>query len=307
MTSCQGPRPTAPAALVRARPSRMHQVQLIDLAVSGTVGFVTPTIRSPLAEDAPPFLGLVAHPVRWRLLRELVGSDRSVRELTELVGERQSLVSYHLTQLRNGGLVRSRRSSADGRDSYYTVDLARCGEQLQAAGGALHPALWFVPPPSPSRSPRPSRRRPQLLFLCTGNSARSQMAEALVERASGGSVEAASAGSNPKPLHPLAVRAMEQRGIDIGANRTKHLDELRSRRFDVVITLCDRVREVCPEFPGHPDLVHWSMPDPSLAGPGGRTTLRAFQRTADELERRIGFLLQLLDNPSTRRPAHAAR
>ena len=100
--------------------------------------------------DPPRFLRLVAHPVRWRLLRELVHSDRAVWELTQLLGERQSLVSYHLGQLRTGGLVRARRSSADGRDSYYAVDLASCGEQLQRAGGALHPALWLVPrPPTP--------------------------------------------------------------------------------------------------------------------------------------------------------------
>jgi protein-tyrosine-phosphatase len=127
------------------------------------------------------------------------------------------------------------------------------------------------------------------------------MAEALLERMSQGTITAASAGSNPKPLHPLAVRVMQKRGIDISANRTKHLDEFRSQRFDVVITLCDRVREVCPEFPSHPDLVHWSVPDPALEG------LPAFERTARELETRIGFLLHQFDKPSTRRSTHAER
>ncbi|MGZ4758231.1 MAG: ArsR family transcriptional regulator, partial [Acidimicrobiales bacterium] len=96
-------------------------------------------------------------------------------------------------------------------------------------------------------------------------------------------------------------------GIDISTNRTKHLDEFLSQRFDAVITLCDRVREVCPEFPSHPDLVHWSVPDPALGDPSGRVTLRAFERTADELEVRIGFLLHTLDKPSTRRSTHAER
>lgn len=265
------------------------------------------TVRQRPAEDAPPFLGLVAHPVRWRLLRELVHSDRAVWELTQLLGERQSLVSYHLTQLRNGGLVHARRSSADGRDSYYAVDLTRCGEQLQDAGGALHPALRLVPEPPTPRSPGRSRRKPRILFLCTGNSARSQIAEALLVQMSEGTVEAASAGSHPKRLHPHAVRVMEKRGIDISANRTKHLDEFVSQRFDVVITLCDRVREVCPEFPSHPDLVHWSVPDPALEGPNGRVSLSAFERTADELEARIGFLLHTLEAPPTRRSTHAER
>ena len=83
---------------------------------------------------------------------------------------------------------------------------------------------------------------------------------------SAGTIDAASAGSHPKPLHPNAVRVLKKRGIDISANRTKHLDQFVSQRFDIVITLCDRVREVCPEFPSHPQLVHWSMPDPAADG-----------------------------------------
>ncbi len=255
--------------------------------------------------ELPEFVRLVAHPVRWRLLQALAASDRAVWELTRLVDEPQSLVSYHLRQLRDGGLVMARRSSADGRDSYHTLDLARCQEELEAAGGALHPGLRLVP-----RSPVPTRRssrRLRVLFLCTGNSARSQIAEALLEHLSAGATEAASAGSHPKPLHPNAVRAMHKRGIDISGNRTKHLDELVAQRFDVVITLCDRVREVCPEFPSHPALVHWSVPDPALEGPNDRATLPAFEHLVIELETRIGFLLRLLEEPPTRRSTHATR
>jgi ArsR family transcriptional regulator, arsenate/arsenite/antimonite-responsive transcriptional repressor / arsenate reductase (thioredoxin) len=259
-------------------------------------------------ERPPAFVQLVAHPVRWQLLHELAGSDRRVRELTGLVDEPQSLVSYHLAQLRAGGLVRARRSSADGRDSYYTIDLTSCGEQLQAVGGALHPALWLVPaPPAARRVPAPPSRRQRVLFLCTGNSARSQIAEALLSSMSDGTIEAASAGSNPKPLHPNAVRVMARRGIDISANRTKHLDELVSQRFDVVITLCDKVREVCPELPSHPRHVHWSIADPALEGPTARASYSAFERTAQELETRIRFLLEVLDRSPTRRSTHAER
>jgi protein-tyrosine-phosphatase len=84
---------------------------------------------------------------------------------------------------------------------------------------------------------------------------------------------------------------MRERGIDISARRSKHLSEFAGRRFDFVITLCDRVREVCPEFPGMPQTIHWSIPDPAREG-----TLAAFERTAAELETRIGFL-----NEATRR------
>ena len=229
-------------------------------------------------------------------------------ELTRLVDEPQNLVSYHLRRLRDGGLVSARRSSADGRDRYYAIDLARCQSELQAAGGALHPGLVArcPTPPGPARRRR-SGRRQRVLFLCTGNSARSQIAEALLEHLSAGAIDAASAGSHPKPLHPNAVRVMRKRGIDISGNRTKHLDEFVAQRFDVVITLCDRVREVCPEFPSHPRLVHWSIPDPALEGPTNRASYPAFERTAAELETRIRFLLHLLTEPATRRSTHAER
>ena len=135
-----------------------------------------------------------------------------------------------------------RRSSADGRDTYYVLDLVRCDELLQSAGASLHPGLA-----STARKHR--QVRAHVLFLCTGNSARSQIAEALCERLSGGAVSAVSAGSHPKPVDPNAVRVMDERGIDLNGARSKHLSEFSDRRFDYVISLCDRVREVCPEFP----------------------------------------------------------
>src|SRR6185369_8350629 len=110
------------------------------------------------------------------------------------------------------------------------------------------------------------RLRPRLLFLCTGNSARSQIAEALVELRSMGTVEARSAGSHPKPLHPNAVRVMAERGVDIAGRRTKSLTRFARTRFDRVITLCDKVREICPQFPGAPTAAHWSIADPAAAG-----------------------------------------
>jgi protein-tyrosine-phosphatase len=187
-----------------------------------------------------------------------------------------------------------RRSAADGRDSYYVLDLVRCGALLSSAGVALHPGLAQTP--RARRERRTARAR--VLFLCTGNSARSQMAEALCEQLSGGAVSAVSAGSHPKPLHPNAVRAMRERGIDIAGRRSKHLGEFGRRRFDHVISLCDRVREVCPEFPGGPDLIHWSIPDPAREPGSDEETLPAFERTAAELCTRIDFLIEAID-PTT--------
>src|SRR4051794_3342910 len=107
-------------------------------------------------ENSPPrFLRLAGHPLRWRLLSELAHSDRRVGELCELADRRQSLVSYHLRQLREGGLVSMRRSAADGRDTYYVIDLARCGELLAGAGGAPPPRPAAAPPPGGGGGPPP--------------------------------------------------------------------------------------------------------------------------------------------------------
>jgi protein-tyrosine-phosphatase len=118
------------------------------------------------------------------------------------------------------------------------------------------------------------------------------MAEALMESLSGATVEAFSAGSHPKPLHSNAIRVMAERGLRIAGRRSKHLDEFTAERFDWVVSLCDRVREVCPEFPGHPELIHWSVPDPARQGATDAETYTAFRRTADELAERIAFLLE---------------
>lgn len=244
-------------------------------------------------EGPPEVLRLAGHPLRWRLLRELAHSDRRVRELRALVGEPQSLVSYHLGQLRQAGLVQAHRSSFDGRQTYYSVDLPRCAESLAGAGGALHPGLRLVV--SPHGRPR-SAAQTSVLFVCTGNSARSQMAEALIGVRAGAGVVAVSAGSDPKPVHPNTVRVMRAYGVDLAGRSSKHLREFRGRRFDYVISLCDRVREVCPPFAGPPETIHWSIPDPSREGDSDTETYPAFERTAAELDTRIGFLLQLIDH-----------
>lgn len=242
---------------------------------------------------APPdSLQLVGHAVRWRLLSELARSDRRVRELVALTGQPQNLVSYHLGRLRAHRLVSAHRSSADGRDAYYSLDLACCQELLAGAGAALHPALRLVPPSLPEQGPRA-----KVLFLCTGNSARSQIAEALLQELTGGRVEAWSAGSHPKPVHENAVHAMRERGIDISGRSSKPISKLAGFRFDYVITLCDRVREVCPEFPGRPGLIHWSMADPAAGGGSVHETYPAFEHTAVELETRIRHLLHAFAEP----------
>lgn len=258
---------------------------------------------STTALSPPAILALVADPHRWRLLAELARSDRRVGELTQLIGKPQNLVSYHLGELRNAGIVTARRSSADRRDVYYRADLARCRDLLADAGSELHPSLRLVPP-SPSLHTSGRGRAQRVLFLCTGNSARSQIAEALLIERSGRTIDVRSAGSHPKALHPNAVRVLAERGIDIAANTTKHLRRFSRMRFDCVITLCDKVREICPELPAAPTTAHWSIADPAATGTDDESTYRAFQQVADELESRVELLRTELAARSTTSPAH---
>ena len=241
----------------------------------------------------PAVVRLLAEPVRWRLMRELASGDQRVRELTAAVRQPQNLVSYHLRQLRGAGLVTARRSSFDGRDTYYRLDLDGCAQALAASVTALHPGL-ALPPATPQAPTAPAAARRRVLFVCTGNTGRSPMAEALLRHQAGPYVEAASAGIRPKPLHPDAVAVMRDRyRIDITDHRPTPVETVAHERFDFVITLCDKAREHCPEFPGHPGLIHWSMPDPAAAE-GDLAGYPAFERTAAELETRIRFLLPVL-------------
>ncbi|WP_436498846.1 metalloregulator ArsR/SmtB family transcription factor [Actinokineospora sp. HUAS TT18] len=234
------------------------------------------------------FVRMAGHPLRWRLLAELADSDRRVRELTERVGEPQNLVSYHLRLLRDSGLVTARRSSFDGRDTYYHLDLDHCAQALTATGSTLHPALGLEPPAL--GAPPPVR----VLFACTGNSARSPMAAALTRHRGGGQVEATSAGSQPKQhVDPNAVRVLrDDYGIDLD-HTPRHLDTVADHRFDYVITLCDKVREVCPDFGDDPRLIHWSIPDPA----GDLDTLT---RLAAEIDTRVRHLLHVFAHKEVR-------
>jgi protein-tyrosine-phosphatase/DNA-binding transcriptional ArsR family regulator len=264
---------------------------------------VRPVVAEPLEPAA--VLALIGHPRRWQLLSELARSDRRVLELVETLGQPQNLVSYHLGCLRAKQVVSMRRSSADRREVYYRLDLERCGDLLSSVGRALHPGLRLVP----AGTVRPGRLRRvvRVLFLCTGNSARSQMAEALLQQLAGTRVAVVSAGSHPSALHPNAVRVMAERGIDLRGRRAKHLSEFQETRFDYVVTLCDRVREVCPDFPGQPEPIHWSIPNPSESGDTDEETYPAFEQVADELSERIRFLLSVMAPDAHAGPALTSR
>lgn len=248
------------------------------------------TMNDPSTLAPPLLLRLGSEPIRWALLQELARSDRLVEELVRAVSKPQNLVSYHLARLRDGNLVTARRSARDGRAVYYRLNIPRCAELLDEAGRSLHPALGSL-----SIAPGASSEAKvwRVLFLCTANSARSQIAEGLLRAAAPPGTVVASAGSRPGILHPLAVSVMRARGIDISRQRSKHITELASAEFDMVVTVCDRVREECPDFHGAPESVHWSVPDP-VGASGDNDGLAPFERAADELSTRVRYLLPLL-------------
>ena len=254
---------------------------------------------------------LLADPVRWQLACELARGDHRVRELVAVTGHPQNLVSYHLRQLRDGGLVTARRSSFDGRDTYYSLNLHGCAVALAGAAASLHPGLapgpltqpglapgaFTQPGLAPGQAGSPARRRRRVLFVCTGNSARSPVAAALLRHRAGTLALAMSAGIRPKPVHPDAVAVLRERyRIDISGHQPTHVETVAVQPFDYVISLCDKAREACPEFDGRPRRVHWSLPDPA-AGEGGLTGKAAFERMATDLDTRIQFLLPVIGTP----------
>jgi arsenate reductase len=125
----------------------------------------------------------------------------------------------------------------------------------------------------------------KVLFLCTGNSARSQMAEALLPLIAGDHFEAASAGTSPAGLNPMTIEIMQELGVDMRQHRSKHVDEFRGHDFDYVITVCDRAKETCPVFPNARNLRHWSFDDPAAAAPENRR--ETFRRVREEIAERI--------------------
>jgi arsenate reductase len=138
----------------------------------------------------------------------------------------------------------------------------------------------------------------RVLFLCVHNSARSQMAEGLLRAHAGDRFEVASAGSAPTQVHPLAVQALHELGIDISSQRSRNVNEFVDQRFDYVITLC--AEEVCPLFPGAARRLHWTLPDPAAVEGSDQERLEAFRRTAADLRARLDEFTAKDDQALTR-------
>lgn len=274
-------------------------------------------LREPapaLSPEVVQFFRVLADEARLRIVRLLVLGDLRSGEIGERLHLPANALAYHLKRLRVAGLVRDRRSSADARDVYYHLDLARLAMRYAEVGLSLHPGIV---PFDNAASPMPrslareetdntpeegvvtplSSRPLRVLFLCTHNSARSQLAEGILRHMGGDHVEAYSAGSEPTRVHPETIALLREMGADPARHTAKSLERYRGESFDYVITVCDRVREICPSFAGDPAQAHWSFPDPlELDDPEQR---RQMMRTiATELQTRIRYLL-LLPHPST--------
>lgn len=154
-----------------------------------------------------------------------------------------------------------------------------------------------------ARPVRPIR----VLFLCTGNSARSQIAEALLGRIGGLDFEVASAGTEPRGVNPFTVRVLAESGIDWSAARSKSVAEFLDEPFDYVVTVCDRARESCPVFPGRSTAIHWSIDDPAAIAGSDEDRLTAFRRTAIELRARIGPFVDIARRAAAGTPLGASR
>jgi protein-tyrosine-phosphatase len=277
----------------------LYQNKLVQFALEEN------TEMAQLQVHTPDLFKLLAHDIRWRILQLLARSDYSGQEFVRKLKLPQNLASYHLRLLAEHGLLHERRSSADERSIYYSLDLGVLRSLYFTSGEALHPLLSppepFLPVGEESRSyslPTPVR----VLFLCTQNSARSQMAEGILRTLGAGYVEVSSAGSHPSHLHPLAVRACAALGIDISQQRSKHVDELAGQSFHYILTVCDRVRESCPAYPGEPERMHWSFADPCAVEGSEEEQYQVFEQTALQLMTRIRSLLILIEHEQREKP-----
>ncbi|MBX3356624.1 MAG: arsenate reductase ArsC [Phycisphaeraceae bacterium] len=155
-------------------------------------------------------------------------------------------------------------------------------------------------PPAPAEHAAVESRRLRVLFLCTGNSCRSQMAEGWARALWADSIEPFSAGTEPTALNRLAVQAMAEEGVDISQQRSKRIDELGGRLFDVVVTVCDSAHESCPVFPHATRVLHVGFDDPPRLAAGAMTddeALPHYRRVRDEIRQFVESLPDALANP----------
>ncbi|MCS6888093.1 MAG: metalloregulator ArsR/SmtB family transcription factor [Chloroflexus sp.] len=241
-------------------------------------------MTEPQPSSALIGLRLLADETRWKLITALRESDRQVAELVAATGLAQNLISYHLHTLRQAGLVNPHRSDADGRVIYYSLNLTALAALLAQIGRELALPEATLPPLPPVT----------VAFLCRANSARSQMAEGWLRALSGGQVRALSAGTQPQPIHPLAISVMAEAGAPIDGQVAKSIETILDQKPHVIVTVCDIAREECPVWPDAARHIHWSIADPAAVTGDDDQRYAAFVAARDELRARVCGLLALL-------------
>ena len=260
--------------------------------------------------------GISASGVRWYeaagVLPSPVRGDNGYRQYSDADLARLTLV---LTLRRLGlsapeaGRLAERCLAGDADDPALSATLAqqrrhiaRQREELERLELELGDLERTMEVADPSRRHKPLARI-SVLFVCNGNSARSQIAEALLDRFGGGDFEATSAGTQPKSVHPLAVKVLAEIGIDWRGARAKSVDEMLERRFDYVITLSNTAREACPTLRGPHGALHWHLEDPAAAAGSAEERLEAFRATRTELTVRLRPFIEIARRAAGRLPA----
>ena len=241
-------------------------------------------------------LRILGEPHRLAIFTLLTTGPLQVRDLCAATSLSLPLVSQHLRVLRRIGLVQARRDPGDARGVWYSIEPQPLRELKSTMSWLFDVASTVDRRPRSEQFGIPAVSCPnnfRVLFLCTANSARSQMAESLLEQVGGGLFEARSAGTQPRgELHPLTVKSLAEIGIDASGQAAKHYDVFAGEPFHYVITVCDLANEECPELPGDYQRVHWSITDP-LAASGTETEVySAFVCAREELARRIRLFVQ---------------
>lgn len=241
--------------------------------------------------DANDLGALLVDPMRRQLMAMLMLNDVVLNDLADAVRLPPETVAALLEPFLSTGVISQRRSDAHADQLYYHLDLDLLHTLDMAE--AIEPPATVSALEGTSASVQQATR-PGILFLCTRNSARSQLAEGLTRLLSKGQVDAFSAGNQPGYVHPMAIEILTDLHVDISDQYSKHLDQFLGQNFDYVITVCDNARETCPVFPGAKRTIHWSIPDPAIVEESEARS-RAFSRVATELQNRIRYLLILLE------------
>lgn len=283
--------------------------------------------------DLRELLGLgkaLADENRLRALAALASSELCLCQIVELLGLATSTVSRHMALLCQAGLVEVRKQ---GRWSYFQLaetdispevrqirtlliellsrdwhiqqDAARLRALMKIAPEELcrrkHAAREYLANKTASPNRYQTMSKLKVLFLCTGNSCRSQMAEGWTRHLKSEQIEPYSAGIETHGLNPLAVRVMAEAGVDISGQRSKHVDELRHVAFDYVVTVCDHARQSCPIFPGKAQKIHVGFDDPPALAREAKSeeeALAHYRRVRDEIRAFVERLPEALKSGS---------